>query len=817
MLETEFSAWVYFLLAMVLCHSATARIMGLLPWSIRSKRTNTPWFFAAATAPFLLGFISIAALILLPAKSHVIHKNFIFGILMIINIVAYTLLPSPRKPQIAIKHKRFARDEKTALFLIAALGSALLINSMFIPLAQNDALEYATTGRIIFDTRTLDNYPPIEPEKYPSGFYGPWTHPPLYIALIYAVELMQGHASSPSLTRLLSPWFTLLAAGLVFAAGAHINRRTGLLAAALFLSTPLIFMSAATSLIDPLPVLGLAMIFISIFSFTASPFLLGLLQGSILGIVMWSHSQAILFPLLLIAAIIFYNGINRWKILAVQFFGLICSCSIYALWPYFKNYQKIGSLISDTPLVFSLKELTWDDYFIIARGVEGITAQIQYGVFKGWFNPESYGLIFWILIISFIFFLSSSRIKSWFVSNPPYGSASPKAVLWAAIAVVLSYHAGVVLSLVLGINQMVRIERYMLIILPCVALLSGWALSICLSSAKPLPKNFGWFILSLVAIEFAILFVQPFKANGLNLSTIGQKQEKTLLEQPQMRVMAFIRNNTPPDALVLALEASDMYYSGRRMISNLDPRLVDFYKARSPQQGFNVLKKLGITHVYVVASAQPTFYNSVLQEILADPKYAELAYTAAGNELYALDVAGNSANPARKQTSSFDFSPDSIVWKRTRYFIIGGRKALARILLSSEAMKENRISETHMPFSLFQRDISTLLQTAKLIPVKGGSEYKIDVRLKGHGLVRFWLTQYDAWENPIRESGYNSSPRVFLSETILGEKGTDRNFLYRFKALPDAKYIQIGIEHFGNSWLLISAANLHLLPTAAPH
>jgi hypothetical protein len=149
--------------------------------------------------------------------------------------------------------------------------------------------------------------------------------------------------------------------------------------------------------------------------------------------------------------------------------------------------------------------------------------------------------------------------------------------------------------------------------------------------------------------------------------------------------------------------------------------------------------------------------------------------------------------------------------------VLGGRKALARILLSSEVIKENHMSETHMPFSLFQRDISTLLQTAKLVPVKGGSEYKIDVQLKGHGLVRFWLTQYDAQENPIREEGYNSSPRVFLSETILGEKGTDKNFLYRFKTLPDASYIQIGIEHFGNSWLLISAANLHLLPAVAPH
>lgn len=813
MIETSIPAWLHLITALFLCHSATARLVNLLPWSNAAKKYHTPLFFAAALSPFLLGFISIAALLLLPGKSHAIHKDAIFGALVIINLIAILLIPKQEKNIIKYTKEPYTKDQRAAVFLIALFIIGLLINSIFIPLTQNDSLEYATTGRIIFDDKTLDNYPPVTPEKYPSGFYGPWTHPPLYIALIYAVELMQDHADSPGLTRLISPWCAILAAGLIFASGLYINRRTGIYAALLFLSTPLLFMGAANALIDPLPILGLALVFTTIFSFSAPPLKGGIIQGSILGLTMWTHSQAMLFPPLMIVALLFYNGFGRWKILAMRIAALISSCFIFALWPYLQNYKKMGSLISDSPLIFTLKELAWNDYFIIGRGIEGITAQIQYGIFKGWFSPESYGLNFWILIFALTFFLSRLQIKQWFkTENNHTDNANPKMILWATVAIVLAYHGGIIISMLLGINQMIRIERYMLIILPFVVFLSGWVLAVFFDSDNGIRRKFACLILSLIAIEFGVLLIQPYYSNSLNLSNIGQPQEKTLQEHPEHRVMAFIRDNTPQDALILAMEASDMYYSNRRMISNLDPRMADFYKSASPQEGFNNLKKIGITNIYIVASAQPTFYNSVLQEIVANPEYTKLVYTSGGSQLYAL----RNSPLLSKPLNIFDFSTNNISWKKTKYFLVGGRKTLLRILFSSEAAKEGEISKTHLPFGILQRDISTLLQTSKPITVQGNKEYKMAFNMQGHGLLRFWLTQYNKQGVPIKEDGYNSPSRVFLSETILGEKGPDRNFLYRFKTLPDAEYIQIGIEHFGNSSLLVEDAKLILLSPAAP-
>ena len=40
----------------------------------------------------------------------------------------------------------------------------LLINSIFIPLMQNDPLEYATVARLLYETRELGSYPAINPE-----------------------------------------------------------------------------------------------------------------------------------------------------------------------------------------------------------------------------------------------------------------------------------------------------------------------------------------------------------------------------------------------------------------------------------------------------------------------------------------------------------------------------------------------------------------------------------------------------------------------------------------------------------------------------
>lgn len=802
--ELELSSSIGWIILVLLSNLVTARFSLLLPWSEVAKNVRMPMFFGIALAPFLLGFVVILPLKILPQYSQQTHIVFIFIALFLLAFALY--LSSFFIKYLSwyslsgIRHP-YALHEKIAITLFLSFTLLMAINVIVFPLTQADALEYAQMGRIIFDTGTLSSYPPIIANNHSSGFYSSVTHPPLYVALIYASYLLQGNADMPFLMRFISPWLLIASAGLIFTIGSRINRCTGIFAAVIFISTPLLFMGAATSLIDPLSVLGFCLVFMSIFSFSRiSRIRLGLLQGCVLGIALWTHSQAVLFPFLLFAGLFAYNGIGKWRQSIKQILGVITTSVLIGIWPYLDNYGKFGAFISDNPLIFRLKNLAWDDYFLIGRGVDGITAQIQYGLLKGWFTPEAYGFSFW-LITAGIFWLakpSASKIYQMLMGK----SDSQKRVLFVALIIVLAYHAGVVLAIMFGVNQMFRIERYMLILLPCISLLAGFVFSNCfdLRGKIKLRRIFSYSVIILLFLQLTVFSLQLFRGTNYNLKTMLQGQEQLLNTQPQQQVIRFIRDDLPKNSLVLATLSSDMYYADKKMISNLDPSLIDFYQVSIAKQGWKILKELGVTHIYVVANAQPTFYNSTLQDIVSDNSFTELLYSAGGNQLYSLNPEIVQKTPA----VGLDLMPPNVEWERTENILIGGRKSLEKINFSSENMNDKIYSETKLPFSFFQRDVSTSLQTKLPIYVNDEGEYKLEFDLEGYGLLRFWLTQYD-------EQGQIVEKTYLLSETILSEQYRKRNSAYRFKTVPNMKYLQIEIEHYGNSQVAVTKCLLSKL------
>ncbi len=787
MSEMPIISWCALLVAMFLCHFISGRFVRILPWANGANDSRVPFFFGAAIAPFLLGFITIAALKLLPGKSHNAHLIFIFSSLCFFCLLSCKRTFKPTSdmlvnPQLS---QQYSWDEKLSIALLTGFVIFLVASSLSVPLTQTDALEYAQMGRIVFDNRTLDSYPPIVPDNHPSGFYSPVTHPPLYVALVYTAYLMQGNADTPSLMRLISPWCLLVATGVIFSLGSMINRRTGLFASLLFISTPLLFMGTVSSLIDPLSVLGFTLVFASIFSFSASPLKIGLLQGSILGIAFWVHSQAILFPFLLIAGLVFYNGIGRWRQIANQISVLIPVSIAIGIWPYWNNYQKLGSFISDNPIIFRLPNLVWNDYFLIGRGVDNLSAQLQYGLFKGWFAPEAYGILFWLMTAGFVCMVkpSLSGIRKFVTGNViTGGNDNIKNILLAAAGVILLYHLGILLAIFLGVNQIIRIERYMLILVPCVALLSGFALARFFEAGervKPF-RVFAGGILFLLLAQLLIFYLQD-RARG---------------ENPQLYAMEYIREKLPENSVIYATLSADMYYADRKMVGNLDPSLIEFYQEMNPERGWKILRKLGITHIYVVPNAQPTFYNSTMQQIVADNRFTTLLYSNAGSQIYKIN---DKLSPVKLKTDLDLIAPD-IRWQNTRMLLIGGRKALAEIALFSEPLDGAIESEIKLPLSVFQRDTASLLRTDN-ITVSESTEYKIDLNISGYGLLRFWITQYDGQGNIL-------NGKYILSETILSNTYPKRDFAYRFKTLQKTKYLKIGIEHYGNSQVKIGRAHL---------
>ena len=206
------------LAAMLASSGAGLALVRFVPWSNTARKAGIPRAFAFAIAPFLLGMLVVLALGVFRGASHAFHLGVVFaGLLLLCSTVAFsrplTKLERPGMPlSIGLWEWVFAG-------LLTVWVVALMVNTAFLPLIQNDSLEYATVGRLLFESRDLLSYPAIQPELSNSGFYGPWTHPPLYVALIYLFYVFQGQAELPGLILWIAPWFALAATGVVFTLG----------------------------------------------------------------------------------------------------------------------------------------------------------------------------------------------------------------------------------------------------------------------------------------------------------------------------------------------------------------------------------------------------------------------------------------------------------------------------------------------------------------------------------------------------------------------------------------------------------------------
>ena len=209
-----------------------------MPWSDWAKLWKLNVALGIGIAPFLAGISSVIALLFFPGASHLLHILFVYCALGAGALLAFKPL---RK--VSLVKVQIILDSYLLRLIFLIWVSLLLFNSIFIPLLQNDALEYAIVGRELFQSRSLEIYPLLDPNLGSSGFFAPWTHPPLYVSLIYLTSTLQGHADVPGLMRLIAPWFLLSALYSIVMLGRLLSTNVGWLAGILMaapLSVPVL-------------------------------------------------------------------------------------------------------------------------------------------------------------------------------------------------------------------------------------------------------------------------------------------------------------------------------------------------------------------------------------------------------------------------------------------------------------------------------------------------------------------------------------------------------------------------------------------------
>ena len=784
-------------------------------------------------APFLAGAASIAALYMFPRASHLVHVGAALTLLAVLSIVVarFRVVQPPK----AVLQTQVG--EKILATFLALWVAALLINALFHPVTANDALEYATVGRILFESRDLASYPAMDPQTTVSGFFGPWTHPPLYVALIYSMAALQGHADSPGLMQLIAPWAALATTRLVFALGSLQNRRCGYFAALILLSTPLFLSSADSALIDALPVLGLTLVIAVAIALEPAWRRRPAAIGLVLGLALWSHSQAVLFVPIALAAVALQGGMGKWRATAKDIAQIVIVAALIAAWPYLRNMAIFGSPISDNPAVSAMPELNWGEFLRYSRGLDNWLAVIQYGVLKGWFAVTAFGWSFWLMSVGAVLFLRHERMGTVRdrIQQGTAGLDAGASAMLVCLFITLCYLGGVLASVALGLDLMIKNERYTLVILPLVAILAAYGVDVIAhrcaarladSTVSMRQKDFLLLLLtlSIVVLAFQLVYVgwyykwrgnaglDPEMALGFEVKEGDSKFDAILATYTGMRASRWMARDLPKDALVLSMRPADMYYANRKMISHLDPRMVPIYREKDPRAALAQMQALGLTHIHMTDYGLPVSYRTALGSVINAPEMASLIHASGGTQVYRL---GDSGKRVAKQTF---ITPTANSWTRWSEPLLPGLGVITRALgFRGTVSNDIPPSDERSWLPLFHRDFSTFLATGRdypmvgkygkaMIPVEAGAEYRLRMSLQGRALVRIWLAQFDREGRLIKETSLPSATRI--DEQVISDSGVKDQIARRLIALPTASFIRIGIEHVGHSQLTVKSVAL---------
>jgi len=827
MIETSLYAWIGFFGLIGLASMAGIALARLMPWKPAGAEAGFVLATGIVLSPLLAGIASVLALLLLPGSYSSWHLVFVGLFLVSLSLLNFTRQNNP--PRV-----KQASDWITRLLqgLLILWFLALFCNSVFLPLTQNDPLEYATVGRLIYQSKSLAIYPVLDTVNNASGFFGPWTHPPLYVSMIYLVSAIQGHASAPGLMHLIAPWFLLCSTVGVVALARLQTSSFKLIAGILFVSTPMLFLGADSAQIDPLPTSAVVLLMLMLVGLQQQK-LTGCWLGLALGLGLWTHSQAVLFIPILGVALLFLRGLKGWRQALLEFATACGVALLIAAYPYWNNFLIFGSPISDNPAVFALPKLDWSGYFRYARGLNTGPAVIQYGVLKGWFSFEAYALNFWLMTIGVVFLIARTGMKKILtgVKNGFAEFTPDMTMLWLSLGIILTYLGGVVVSVLAGIDLMIRNERYLLVIMPAVVLIASYGVSELAMKGGVILSNWQHarqqsrtrFVLVALAGAFFALAQLATVGWYYHWRSVSAAQRSSTIAQVQPRLQRILNNisafemighvasKVPEQSLILSMRPADMYYADRKMVSYLDPAMLPVYLENSIDGTLARLKGLGVQYVHSVDYTLPPMSNSFIQNILASPQLSTLEYSAGMFQLYSLKDSGLREGPA------VNITPGVLPWTKTTTVHFLGNRLLNHLGMVPELVTDN--SPSVSDFSLFNRDYSVLTQlgidssnftkqSASYIKVDSNSEYVLKITIKGQGFVRIWMTQFNTCGYVLFASGGKTDNSLRMGELSLSERYPEQVFLRRFKPQHAARYVRIGVEQLGQSQMQIVQATL---------
>ncbi|WP_374028266.1 hypothetical protein ACES2J_07740 [Bdellovibrio bacteriovorus] len=600
------------------------RLCKRFPW--RTEFSHLHWGLGAVLAPFIWGLTLLLAMALTPGSSGILHLalSFIFFFLTtrsVALLLPVTGTPTISPPTIHEKHRWVFGALATTgciLFLLALTTT---------PLTQNDGLEYLIVGKYLFQTHDIFSYPLISPEKNPLNFYGPWTHPPLYPALLYAANLIQNNIHDIGLTRWISPWFYLSSVFLIAAVTWSSSKNLALLSFALCLSVPLWSLGATTALIDACTLSAYIALFVAVCALKPDHKSYPLVVGMISGFGMWAHSQAILNPLVFGIGFLYIYRTMPGRYIKNS---LIAGCTAILIGGiyYIRNTILFGNPIKDASPVAQLSGLDMNPYFLVSRGYYHFIDVLRFGYLKMWFNYEAYNLIPWIFLFALCLYFCSTRKPE---------TSKNSSFLNLSLFITLGLFASIVAISLLGTTHYIKNERYQMILLPLMICFAMQTLT--LNPIKSRKVKIA--LQGLLGLTFALSLAGQI----LFLKKSWAEPKQSELRKSFMDTSAFLGSwkDLSLNGKIISYKPADSFLNDIPTTSHVDPTLIPLYQIKNEAKAWAWLKANNFGYIYVPTYIQPTEYNTALIRIIGNPSYTKLIGEGPESQLYQINQSANTA------------------------------------------------------------------------------------------------------------------------------------------------------------------------------
>ena len=279
----------------------------------------------------------------------------------------------------------------------------------------------------------------------------------------------------------------------------------------------------------------------------------------------------------------------------------------------------------------------------------------------------------------------------------------------------------------------------------------------------------------------------------------------------EYKVIQYIREFTPSDSTFLVFRQADfVYYAQRKFIRHLDPTLIKFYGIKEKKEAYEYLRNIGIDYIYSPHYQMPSYYNSMVKDIVNDPNYCQLVCQGTSSNLFKLaeTVRRVPEKCAYYQTFKEPIENGS---NEDDWYVISSKDG---VLNTKESVKIDKSNLTIKTNNRFETTYVVSVRGPLDLPprnsfagftLKPNTVYRLETSLKGNAIIKLFIIFY--------KERFNDYEQYTVWNSVLASSERYATIGNQFLTPPDVKGFRVLLRIPGKSMMSIKYLKINEILT----